>query len=93
LYYAGPVSCSVTQHFAEIILDIPRALLLPSKEEGADSKTQKSLDTMVGVEFSDDAIILKNSSGDVAIEVRKKSTSVVGHISASSLISEYIYFY
>ncbi|KAL4517187.1 hypothetical protein Ndes2437B_g06794 [Nannochloris sp. 'desiccata'] len=65
----GPVSCSVTQLFAKVILDIPHALLLASEEEGADSKTQKLLDTNVGVEFSEDAIILKNSAGDIAVEV------------------------
>lgn len=83
MYYAGPVSCSVTQLFAKVILDIPHALLLASEEEGADSKTQKLLDTNVGVEFSEDAIILKNSAGDIAVEVRKRVCLLLAHLSVA----------
>jgi len=45
--------------------------LLPSEEEGADSKTQKLSDINIGVEFNGDGILLKNSAGDVSIEVSK----------------------
>jgi hypothetical protein len=74
LFYAGPISCSVTQLFAKVILDIPHALLLAAEEteERNDSKVAQKdvIDTTLDVEFSEDAIILKNSDGNIAIEVK-----------------------
>ena len=65
------MSCSVTQLFAKIILDIPHALLLPEEQNKSDNNTETPIETKLNVYFSEDAIILKNTDGNIAIEVGK----------------------
>jgi hypothetical protein len=68
-YHAGPVSFSITQLFAKVILDIPHALLVAVEEQQEKNDT---LHPKLDVEISENAIILKNSLGNVAIEVGTK---------------------